>query len=88
MLHQTNSNPNKIKVAIELLMGIIKTNIDFNKKEIIDAVKLSSKTIRQKFNRIRKELSEHHRKMTEMIFGDGIENEIRKILFNYGVDFK
>ena len=77
-----------MKVAIELLMGIIKTNIDFNKKEIIDAIKLSSKVIRQKFNRIKKELSEHHRKMTEMIFGEGIENEIRKMLLSYGVDFK
>ena len=88
MLHNTNNNNNKIKVAIELLMGIIKTNIDFNKKEIIDAVKLSSKIIRQKFNRIRKELSEHQRKMTEMIFGEGIEQEIRKILLYYGVNFK
>ena len=35
MLHQTISNNNKIKIAIELLMGIIKTNIDFNKKETI-----------------------------------------------------
>jgi len=88
MLHNTNNNNNKIKVAIELLMGIIKTNIDFNKKEIIDAVKLSSKIIRQKFNRIRKELSEHQRKMTELIFGEGIEQEIRKILLYYGVNFK
>lgn len=88
MLHKTNNNNNKLKVAIELLMGIIKTNIDFNKKEIIDAIKLSSKVIRQKFNRIKKELSEHHRKMTEMIFGEGIENEIRKMLLSYGVDFK
>ncbi len=88
MLHQTNNNNNKLKVAIELLMSIIKTNIDFNKKEIIDAMKLSSKLIRQKFNRIRKELSEHHRKMTELVFGEGMENEIRKILFYYSVDFK
>ena len=88
MLHQTNSNNNKIKIAIELLMGIIKTNIDFNKKETIDAVKISSKFIRQKFNRIRKEMSDHQRKMMLLLFGEGIEAEIRKILFYYGVDFK
>jgi len=88
MLHQTNSNTNKIKIAIELLMGIIKTNIDFNKKETIDAVKISAKFIRQKFNRIRKEMSDHQRKMMVLLFGEGIEAEIRKILFYYGVDFK
>tara|TARA_B100000795_G_scaffold269545_2_gene259257 strand:+ start:1881 stop:2990 length:1110 start_codon:yes stop_codon:yes gene_type:complete len=75
-LHHTNKDITKIKCAHDIIQAIIRTDVDFTNKELIDKLTQMSSEIKRKMLKCRKEIDKFSKNMIDTILD--IENLTKK----------